>query len=54
MDAKSQHNTIAAQYGTYDDLPTSRLEAEIVRIALGDCTGLKILDLGGGTGIYAR
>lgn len=54
MDAKTQYNTLAEQYGTYGDLPTSRLEAELVRIALGDCTGLKILDLGGGTGIYAR
>lgn len=43
---------------TYDQdyiiLPVGCLESELMKNALGDTTGLVILDLGGGSGIHAR
>lgn len=51
---KDQYDEMANEYSTYDKLPMARLEAELIRTALGDCTGLTILDLGGGSGPYAR
>lgn len=51
---KNQYNEMAMEYNSYEDLPVARLEAELIRTALGDCTGLNILDLGGGSGSYAR
>lgn len=51
---KADYNKVAALYSQYEDLPTARLEIAGVRAALGDCDGLCILDLGGGTGIHAR
>lgn len=49
-----QYKTIATSYATYDTLPLASLERELVTQALGDCTGLTVLDLGGGNGQYAR
>lgn len=56
MDAtdKKQYNSVAQQYDSVEDLPCSKIEAELIRAALGDCTGLTVLDLGGGTGLHAR
>jgi SAM-dependent methyltransferase len=51
---KIQYDKVATQYKSYDDLPMAKLEAELIRKALGDCTGLKVLDLGGGSGTHAR
>jgi SAM-dependent methyltransferase len=51
---KAQYDNVATEYVSYDDLPIAKLEAETIRKALGDCTGLKILDLGGGSGTHAR
>lgn len=51
---KKQYDGVAAEYKSYDELPMARLEAELIRTALGDCTGLCILDLGGGSGTHAR
>jgi len=51
---KAQYNTVAVEYKAYDDLPMAKLEAQLIRTALGDCKGFKILDLGGGTGTHAR
>jgi SAM-dependent methyltransferase len=51
---KTQYDDVATEYKSYDDLPMARLEAELIRTALGDCTGLAILDLGGGSGTHAR
>jgi SAM-dependent methyltransferase len=51
---KNQYNEMATEYNSYADLPVARLEAELIKIALGDCTGFSILDLGGGSGSYAR
>ena len=45
---------MAIEYNSYDDLPIAHLEAELIRTALGNCTGLVVLDLGGGSGTYAR
>jgi len=51
---KDQYNEMAAEYNDYAKLPMARLEAELIRRALGDCTGLTVLDLGGGSGVHAR
>ncbi|KAK0751272.1 S-adenosyl-L-methionine-dependent methyltransferase [Schizothecium vesticola] len=51
---KKQYNSVAQQYDSVEDLPCSKIEAELIRTALGDCTGLAVLDLGGGTGLHAR
>ena len=51
---KTQYDGVATDYKSYDDLPMAKLEHELIRTALGDCTGLKILDLGGGSGTHAR
>ncbi|RYP66236.1 hypothetical protein DL769_006080 [Monosporascus sp. CRB-8-3] len=43
--------------GTYEELtgtPCGVLETQLLASALGDCTGLAVLDLGGGTGLRAR
>ncbi|KAH8885926.1 S-adenosyl-L-methionine-dependent methyltransferase [Thozetella sp. PMI_491] len=51
---KKQYDTFARKYSSIEDLPCSRVEGQLIRIALGDCTGLTVLDLGGGSGIHAR
>ncbi|KAK2052757.1 S-adenosyl-L-methionine-dependent methyltransferase [Colletotrichum caudatum] len=51
---QEEYDAAAATYGHYSTLPSGRLESQLVKIALGDCTGLTILDLGGGSGIHAR
>jgi len=50
----SQYDSIAQSYASYDSLPIGKLEQELVAKAIGDCTGLTVLDLGGGNGQYAR
>lgn len=52
--AQRDYDASAATYGDYSTLPSGILEAQLVAIALGDCTGLKVLDLGGGSGTHAR
>ncbi|KAK9775134.1 hypothetical protein AB5N19_02136 [Seiridium cardinale] len=52
--AQKDYDALAAQYGGYSSLPSGQLESQLIEIALGDCTGLTILDLGGGSGIHAR
>ena len=49
-----QYDSIAQSYASYDSLPLAKLEHELVTKAIGDCTGLTVLDLGGGNGQYAR
>ncbi|KAH7072068.1 S-adenosyl-L-methionine-dependent methyltransferase [Paraphoma chrysanthemicola] len=51
---KEQYDEMAIEYNAYEDLPVARLEAELIKTALGDCTGLTVLDIGGGSGVYAR
>ncbi|KAH8205127.1 hypothetical protein TruAng_000692 [Truncatella angustata] len=47
-----------SQGGRYSDhaaqLPFAKLETELFQSALGDCAGLTVLDLGGGSGLKAR
>ncbi|KAM5374806.1 hypothetical protein ACJZ2D_006300 [Fusarium nematophilum] len=51
---KTQYDNFAPKYASVEELPCSKLEAQLIRIALGDCSGLKVLDLGGGSGLHAR
>lgn len=51
---KTQYESVADGYASYDSLPLAKLEHELVAKAIGDCTGLTVLDLGGGNGQYAR
>ena len=51
---KKEYDHCAVTYGDYSSLPSGQLESQHIKIALGDCTGLTILDLGGGTGVHAR
>ena len=47
-----------SQGGRYSDyatqFPFAKIETELFRAALGDCAGLTVLDLGGGSGLKAR
>ncbi|KXJ86452.1 S-adenosyl-L-methionine-dependent methyltransferase [Microdochium bolleyi] len=52
--AQHDYDASATKYGDYTTLPSGILEAQLVAVALGDCTGLKVLDLGGGSGVHAR
>jgi SAM-dependent methyltransferase len=52
--AQEDYDKTAALYDDYNLLPSGRLESELIKIALGDCNGLAILDLGGGTALHAR
>ncbi|KAJ0125243.1 toxa protein [Diaporthe amygdali] len=50
-----EYNASASNYETFTvTTPIGRLETELYLTALGDPTGLNILDLGGGTGLRAR
>jgi SAM-dependent methyltransferase len=51
---KTQYESVANGYASYDQLPLAKLEAELVERAIGNCTGSTVLDLGGGEGQYAR
>lgn len=52
--AKKDYNSSAGIYDGYNLLPSGQLESQLIKLALGDCTGLSVLDLGGGTGLHAR
>jgi ubiquinone/menaquinone biosynthesis C-methylase UbiE len=52
--AQEDYDKSANIYDDYNLLPSGRLESDLIKIALGDCTGLTILDLGGGTALHAR
>ncbi|RYP41869.1 hypothetical protein DL767_000698 [Monosporascus sp. MG133] len=51
---KEGYDTHAAIYEKLASTPSGILERQLVESALGDCTGLTVLDLGGGTGLRAR
>jgi len=51
---KAQYENFAPKYDTIEDLPCYQLETELIRAALGNCTDLQVLDLGGGSGLHAR
>ncbi|ERF77058.1 hypothetical protein EPUS_09081 [Endocarpon pusillum Z07020] len=50
---KKEYDNCAVNYNDYSSLPFGQLESQLIKIALGDCAGLTVLDLGGGTGRYA-
>ena len=52
--SKEQHAHQADGYGRYIDVPFAKLEHQLHASALGDCTGINVLDLGGGQGLRAR
>ncbi|KFA80842.1 hypothetical protein S40288_08525 [Stachybotrys chartarum IBT 40288] len=50
-----EYDSQGGQYSAYaTEIPFAKLETELFRAALGDCTGLTVLDLGGGSGLKAR
>jgi ubiquinone/menaquinone biosynthesis C-methylase UbiE len=52
---RQDYNSFATDYNNqYALTPASALENELISLALGDLTGLTVLDLGGGSGIHAR
>ncbi|KAK5131987.1 hypothetical protein LTR08_000407 [Meristemomyces frigidus] len=51
---KTQYEAVATQYNSLEDLPHAQLEKQLVTAAIGDCTNLKVLDIGGGSGLHAR
>lgn len=51
---KKGYDNCAVTYNDVSSLPCGQLESQLIKIALGDCAGLAILDLGGGTGLHAR
>lgn len=52
--AQKDYDRTATVYDEYNLLPSGHLESELIKIALSDCSGLAILDLGGGTALHAR
>ncbi|RYO92111.1 hypothetical protein DL764_008180 [Monosporascus ibericus] len=52
--AKKDYDALAETYNNYGLLPSGQLESQLIKLALGNCNGLSILDLGGGTGLHAR
>ena len=51
---RAEYDKAASRYNDFGSLPSGQLESELIKLALGDCTGLTVLDLGGGTGTHAR
>ena len=51
---KKDYDNSAVTYNHYSSLPSGQLESQLIKMALGDCAGLTILNLGGGTGVHAR
>ena len=51
---KKDYDNSATTYNDYSYLPSGQLESQLIKAALGDCTGLTVLDIGGGTGLHAR
>ncbi|KAK5988194.1 hypothetical protein PT974_12334 [Cladobotryum mycophilum] len=52
--ARIDYDKSATVYNSYGLTPYGQLESQLIEVALGDCAGLSVLDLGGGTGIHAR
>lgn len=50
---KHDYDSQAGAYNDYTSSPIGVLEAQLFAAALGDCRGLTVLDLGGGTGLKA-
>jgi len=55
IEARREYDTIAVDYDkSYLSHPSGKLEQQLISDALGDLTGLTVLDLAGGGGIHAR
>jgi len=54
MAGPTQYEGIAKQYDSLNDLPHAQLEKYLVTAAIGDCSNLTVLDIGGGSGTHAR
>ncbi|KUI73207.1 Sarcosine/dimethylglycine N-methyltransferase [Cytospora mali] len=52
--SKDQHDKQADRYGDFEQAPHGIFEHQLHDSALGDCTGITVLDLGGGQGLRAR
>jgi ubiquinone/menaquinone biosynthesis C-methylase UbiE len=53
--AKQDYDSIADDYNNrYAPTVTGALEGQLIEAALGDLTGLTVLDVGGGSGTHAR
>jgi SAM-dependent methyltransferase len=51
---KEDYDRTAPEYTNYLDSPQGILEQQLVEKAIGDATGLLVLDVGGGSGAHAR
>lgn len=47
---RHDYDSQAGTYNEYVSLPIGVMEEQLFTAALGDCRGLTVLDLGGGTG----
>ena len=52
--AKHDYDASADRFEGWKATPGGMLESELVKIGVGDVSGLTILDLGGGTGMHGR
>lgn len=52
--SQDHYEQLADQYESLEETPLAHVGREMVQIALGDCRGKLILDLGGGSGLRAR
>lgn len=53
--AAEQYNSISSQWATLEDLPSEQISNNLLRSKLSELPrGLRVLDLGGGTGTYSR
>lgn len=52
--SKTQYDAFAPKYDGVEDTPLYKLESELIQSALGDCKGLRVLDVGAGSGLHAR
>ncbi|KAI1260778.1 S-adenosyl-L-methionine-dependent methyltransferase [Xylariaceae sp. FL1019] len=51
---KKEYDTHAGSYNDYVNCPYGQMEEQLMGVALGNCTGGTVLDIGGGTGLRAR
>lgn len=51
---KQDYNKSAKSYNDASHVPSITLESQLIKMALGDASGLIALDLGGGAGLHAR
>jgi len=52
--SKTQYDNFAPNYSSMADLPGEKIAARLLRQGVRDVRGLDVLDLAGGSGLYAR